>query len=81
MRRKRNHRVLFAICSISKASPDILFCEVWIIIHDLLPTHSGGDPTEHIANCDAQTSDAGLSTPLACFDGNDFSIVHGWRAD
>ena len=58
---------------------DIFFCEVGVIVYDLASGHPRSNSTEHIADRDAQSADAGFAAALARFDRNDFAVVHNCK--
>src|SRR6185312_9015075 len=76
MRCKRNHRVLFAVCSISQTRSNILFRQLRIIVDDFPPAHSRGNPPEHVTDRNAQPAHGRLSAALARLDGDKLTVIH-----
>lgn len=76
MRRQSNGRVSLTVRRILQTRLNIFFREIGKIFDDLLPGHSGRDPTKHVTDRDSQTTNAGFATSFARLDGYNLFVVH-----
>jgi hypothetical protein len=55
--------------------PEILRLQLRVIVKDLLFRHAGGEPIQHVPNCDAQPADTRLAGAFAWLDRDAGGIV------